>query len=63
MRAIAMDMWEPYILAAATCIPDAAQKVVFDRYHSTRYVKKESAGSRNLDLVRDNRMPGRGRSA
>jgi transposase len=63
IRAIAMDMWEPYILATVACVPDAAQKIVFDRYHATRYVKKEAAGSLNLDLVRDNRMPGRGGSA
>ena len=63
IRAIAMDMWEPFILATAACVPDAAQKIVFDRYHATRYVKKEAAGSLYLDLVRDNRMPGRGRSA
>jgi transposase len=63
IRAIARDMWEPYILTTAACVPDAAQEIVFDRYHVTRYVKKEAAGSLNLDLVRDNRMPGRGRSA
>ena len=63
VRAIAMDMWEPYILATAACVADAAQKIVFDRCPATRYVKKEAAGSLNLDLVRDNRMPGRGRSA
>ncbi|HSB79671.1 MAG TPA: transposase [Candidatus Methylomirabilis sp.] len=63
IRAIALDMWEPYILAAAACVPDAAQKIVFDRYHATRYVKEEAAGALSLDLVRDNRMPGRGRSA
>ena len=50
---------ERYLLAAATCVPDAAQKVVFDRYHATRYVKKETAGSLHLDLVRDNGMPDR----
>ena len=38
IRAIAMDMWEPYILATEACVPDAAQKIVFDRYHATRYV-------------------------
>ncbi|HVO83365.1 MAG TPA: hypothetical protein VMU60_02955 [Syntrophobacteria bacterium] len=59
----AMDMWEPYILATGACVRDAAQKIAFDRYHATLYVKKEASGSLNLDLVRDNRMPGRGRSA
>ena len=63
IRTIARDMWEPHILATAACVPDAAQKIVFDRYHATGYVKKEAAGSLHLDLVRDNRRPGRGRSA
>jgi transposase len=40
IRAIAMDMWEPCILATAACVPDAAQKLVFDHYHATRYVKR-----------------------
>ncbi len=31
-----MDMWVPYILATAACVPDAAQKVVPDRYRATR---------------------------
>jgi hypothetical protein len=57
-----MDMWEPCILATVACLRDAAQKIAFDRYHVTLSVKKEAAGSLNLDLVRDNRMPGRGRS-
>jgi len=38
LEAIAMDMWEPYILATHACVPDAAKKIVFDKYHATRYV-------------------------
>ena len=38
IEAIAMDMWEPYILATHACVPAAAKKIVFDRYHATRYV-------------------------
>ncbi|HWU38692.1 MAG TPA: ISL3 family transposase [Candidatus Acidoferrum sp.] len=38
IEAIAMDMWEPYILATHACVPDAARKIVFDKYHATRYV-------------------------
>jgi transposase len=38
IEAIAMDMWEPYILATHACVPDAAKKIVFDKYHATRYV-------------------------
>ena len=38
IEAIAMDMWEPYILATHACLPAAGPKIVFDRYHATRYV-------------------------
>jgi transposase len=38
VEAIAMDMWEPYILATHACVPDAGTKIVFDRYHATCYV-------------------------
>jgi transposase len=40
IEAIAMDMWEPYILATHACVPDAATKIVFDRYHATTQVTK-----------------------
>jgi transposase len=40
VEAIAMDMWEPYILATHACVPDAARKIVFDRYHATTQVTK-----------------------
>ena len=63
IRAIARDMCEPYILETAACVPDAAQKIVFDHCHAARHVRKEAAGSHHLDLVRDRRMPGRGGSA
>jgi transposase len=38
IEAIAMDMWEPYILATHACVPDAGKKIVFDKYHAVRYV-------------------------
>jgi transposase len=38
IEAIAMDMWEPYILATHAYVPDAATKIVFDKFHATRYV-------------------------
>jgi transposase len=38
IEAIAMAMGEPYILATHACVPDAGTKIVFDRYHATRYV-------------------------
>jgi transposase len=38
VEAIAMDMWEPYILATHACVPGAATKIVFDKYHAVRAV-------------------------
>jgi len=38
VKAIAMDMWDPYIAATRNYIPDAAKKIVFDHYHVTRQV-------------------------
>lgn len=37
-KAIAMDMWDPYISATRELVPDADQKIVFDRFHVSRYV-------------------------
>src|SRR6266567_7711963 len=33
IEAIAMDMWEPYLLSTREHVPDADAKIVFDRYH------------------------------
>jgi len=40
VKAIAMDMWDPYIAATKAYIPDAEKKIVFDKYHVTRLVTK-----------------------
>jgi len=33
IRCVAMDMWRPYIRATHDHLPDAADKIVFDRFH------------------------------
>lgn len=38
MKAVAMDMWEPYINATLSYIPGAEDKIVFDHFHVTRYI-------------------------
>jgi transposase len=38
VRAVAMDMWDPFIAATRACIPQAEEKIVFDRFHVTRQV-------------------------
>ena len=40
IEAVAMDMWEPYITATLDHVPDAAGKIVFDRFHVMGYVGK-----------------------
>ena len=38
MKAIAMDMWDPYIAATKEFVPGAQEKIVFDRFHVIRQV-------------------------
>lgn len=40
IKAIAMDMWDPFIAATRAFVPDADQKIVFDRFHIMRHVLK-----------------------
>ena len=40
LTAIAMDMWEPYLQAIRTHVPDAGSKIVFDRYHIMTHMGK-----------------------
>jgi transposase len=38
IKTVAMDMCAPYIEATKAHVPDAAKKIVFDRFHVTRYL-------------------------
>jgi transposase len=38
VRAIAMDMWDPYIAATKAKVPGADKKIVFDKFHVVRTV-------------------------
>ena len=40
IEAVAMDMWEPYLQATRARVPDAAEKIVFDRFHVMGHVAK-----------------------
>jgi transposase len=46
VKAVAMDMWDPYIAATRAYIPEAGDKIVFDHFHVTRQVTEA------LDKVR-----------
>jgi transposase len=38
VKAVAMDMWDPYIAATKAYVPEAGKKIVFDRFHVMRHV-------------------------
>jgi transposase len=38
IKAVAMDMWDPYIAATKAWVPEAEKKIVFDRFHVMRHV-------------------------
>ena len=40
IEAVAMDMWEPYIQATRTQVPEADEKIVFDRFHVMGHLGK-----------------------
>lgn len=40
VKAVAMDMWDPYIAATKVYVPQAEEKIVFDRFHVTRVVSE-----------------------
>jgi len=40
VKSVSMDMWEPFISATKSYIPDAEEKIVFDKFHITSYIQK-----------------------
>jgi len=40
VRAVAMDMWDPYVAATRVCVPGANDKIVFDKFHVLRAVNE-----------------------
>jgi transposase len=40
ITAIAMDMWEPYVQATRAQVPEAATKIVFDRFHCAKHLNE-----------------------
>jgi transposase len=40
VQAVAMDMWEPYVGATRTGLPDGETKIAFDRFHIMREMTK-----------------------
>lgn len=46
VRAVAMDMWDPYINSTRKHIPEANSKIVFDKFHIAKHL------SEAVDLIR-----------
>ena len=40
IEAIACDMWEPYVQSIVEYVPEAVDKIVFDRYHIMKHMGK-----------------------
>lgn len=63
IEAIAMDMWEPYVQATLARIPDAASKIVFDRFHIAKHLndgvdRVRRAEAKELRAKGDDRLVG-----
>lgn len=46
VKAVAMDMWDPYIQSTLNHLPEAQKKIVFDKFHIAKHL------SEAVDLVR-----------
>ena len=58
-----MDMWDPYIAATKGYVPNAASKIVFDKFHVVRIVteavdKVRRGEHKRLSAVGDDRLKG-----
>jgi len=40
IEAVAMDMWEPFYQTVIACVPDAVDKIVFDRFHVAQHMNE-----------------------
>jgi transposase len=63
IEAIAMDMWEPYVQATRAQIPDASEKIVFDKFHIAKHLNEgvdrvRRAEQRELKQRGDERLTG-----
>jgi transposase len=63
IRAVAMDMWEPYFKATIKHVPGAAHKIVHDRFHIMQHVgqavdKVRRQENRELLRQEDERLKG-----
>lgn len=63
VETVAMDMWEPYISATVSFVPDAQHKIAFDKFHVAKHLgdavdRVRRAESRRLARSGDDRLKG-----
>jgi transposase len=63
IRAVAMDMWDPYIASVRTHVPEADGKIVFDKFHLAKHLgdavdKVRRKGGKTLKAAGDDRLAG-----
>lgn len=63
IEVMAMDMWEPYIRAAEEHVPEAAEKIAYDKFHVARHLgdavdKVRRREHRELMVQGDQRLKG-----
>jgi transposase len=49
IKAVAMDMWEPFVSSTWQNVPDAASKIVFDRFHIMKHMLEAVDGVRKAE--------------
>jgi len=63
IEAVAMDMWDPYIAATRKYVPDADDKIVFDKFHISKHLneavdKVRRREHKQLQAIDDDRLKG-----
>jgi transposase len=56
LESVAMDMWAPYIASTREHVPDADQRIVFDKFHIAQHLGRavdEVRRAENRELVRE----------
>ncbi|HBY62187.1 MAG TPA: ISL3 family transposase, partial [Solibacterales bacterium] len=63
IRAVAMDMWDPYIASVREHLPEADRKIVFDKFHVAKHLgdavdKVRRKEHKTLKAAGDDRLAG-----
>lgn len=63
VECVAMDMWQPYIASTTAHVPDAASKIVFDKFHIAQHLgdavdKVRRQEHKQLMAEKDERLKG-----